>query len=155
MTKDVLIAIEGLQFTDNPDGEKIEVITPGSYYKRNNHHYVLYDEVGESSEEVTKNTVKYDGNILSITKRGFTNVDMVFEKNKRNMTNYITPFGNLLVGIDADRVDVVEDEDNIRINVDYALDINYEHFADCKIRMDIKSKTQEAIEELELSENNC
>ena len=85
MTKDVLITIEGLQLADDPEGDVIEVITPGSYYFKNNHHYVRYDEVMEGSDEVTRNTIKFDGDIFSITKRGYTNVDMVFEKNKRKL----------------------------------------------------------------------
>ena len=55
------------------------------------------------------------------------------------MTNYITPYGTLLVGIDTDRIDIKESDDVININIDYALDINYEHLADCSIRMEIKN----------------
>jgi len=147
MTKDVIVSIEGLQFGETASGEKIEVITPGSYYKKQNHHFVVYDEVVEGSDEVTKNLIKFDGSALSISKKGFTNVDMVFEKNKRNMTNYVTPYGSLLVGIDAENVDIDMKEDIISINIDYALDINYEHLADCKIKMDIKSNNTFTLQE--------
>ena len=138
MEKDVWVSVAGLQFGDDPKGESIEIITPGSYYKKNDLHYVLYDEVSEDGDEVTKNVVRFDGNTLTISKRGFTNVEMIFEKNKRNMTNYVTPYGTLLVGIDTDRIDIREGEDIINIDIDYALDINYEHLADCKIKMEIK-----------------
>ena len=77
--------------------------------------------------------------MISISKSGFTNVEMVFEKNKRNMTNYVTPYGSLLVGIDTDRIDIRESDDTINIDIDYALDINYEHLADCRIKMEIKN----------------
>lgn len=146
MTKDVLVSVAGLQFTaDAPEAEKIEIITPGSYYKKRDNHFVVYDEVVEGSDEVTRNLVKFDGNVLSISKKGFTNVDMVFEKNKRNMTNYVTPYGSLLVGIDAENIDINLTDDKISINIDYALDINYQHLADCKIKMDIMSKSEEAV----------
>ncbi len=139
MDKDVWVSVAGLQFGDNPDGEKIEIFTPGSYYKKNNHHYVLYDEIGEGADEVTKNVVRFDGDMLSISKSGFTNVEMVFEKNKRSMTNYVTPYGTLLVGIDTDNIDIRENDDSIDIDIDYALDINYEHLANCRIKMEIKN----------------
>ena len=106
MDKDVWVSVAGLQFTGGPEGEKIEIMTPGNYYRKNNHHYVTYDEMIEGSDEVTKNIVRFDGDMLSISKSGFTNVEMVFEKNKRNMTNYVTPYGSLLVGIDTDRIDI-------------------------------------------------
>ena len=55
------------------------------------------------------------------------------------MTNYVTPYGSLLVGIDTDRIDIRESDDVINIDIDYALDINYEHLANCKIQMEIKN----------------
>ncbi len=145
MKKDVLVSVAGMQFGPDSNGEKIEIITGGSYYKKKDKHYVLYEEVGEGQTEVTKNTLKFDDKVVQIIKRGFTNVDMVFEENKRNMTNYVTPFGTLLVGTCADRIDVQESSDKIAIAVDYALDVNYEHLANCQIRMDIISKTSDAL----------
>ena len=60
---------------------------------------------------------------------------MIFEKNKKNITYYNTPYGSLLVGIDAYRVDVREKENEITVEVEYALEINNEHLADCHIRI--------------------
>ena len=65
---------------------------------------------------------------------------MMFEKNKKNMSYYNTPFGNLLVGINATDVKVNETEGNIDIKVDYKLEVNYEHLAECSISMNIMSK---------------
>ena len=36
-----------------------------------------------------------------------------------------------------------EQEGHIEVDVDYALEINYEHFADCKIKMDIRARNGE------------
>ena len=126
MTKDVLISISGLQFAGGENSEPVEVITSGSYYKKNGRHYILYDEVADE--------------VLDITKRGETNVHMMFEKDKKNVTYYYTPYGNLLIGIDATKVQVEETEHNLSVKVDYALEVNYEHMADCKITMNIQSK---------------
>ena len=141
MDKNVLVSVEGLHFTDDPKGDRIEIITPGSYYKKRDKHYVFYDEVNEGTDEITKNTVRFDSDMLSISKSGFANVEMIFEKNKRNMTNYITPYGTLLVGVDTDRIDIRESDDVINIDIDYALDINYEHLANCSIKMEIRNSS--------------
>lgn len=143
MTKDVLVSVSGMQFGNIPDSDKIEIITSGNYYKKNNKHYVLYDEVFENPNGIIKNVAKFDDNSFNLIKSGMTNVNMVFEENKKNMTNYITPYGTLMVGIDANKVDIQETEDNIDINIDYALEINYEHYADCKIKMNITAKGSE------------
>lgn len=140
MTKDILVAIKGLQFEGGIDSDEIETITKGQYYKRNGSHYVLYDEVAEGFGGETKNIIKFREKKLNLTKRGLVNVQMVFEENKKNMTNYNTPFGDILVGIDTSRVGMEEEEGRIVVNVDYSLEVNYEYVADCKITMDIRSK---------------
>ena len=140
MTKDVLISISGLQFAGGENSEPVEVITSGSYYKKNGRHYILYDEVAEDTAGTTKNIIKLGDEVLDITKRGETNVHMMFEKDKKNVTYYYTPYGNLLIGIDATKVQVEETEHNLSVKVDYALEVNYEHMADCKITMNIQSK---------------
>ena len=142
MTKDVLISVSGIQFGPDVDSEKVEVITKGSYYKKKNKHYLLYDEVMEGIDGVTKNLVKFDDKAFQLTKSGVTNVNMLFEENKRNITNYITPFGNIMIGIDAHNIEVEETKDRIHIRIDYALDVNCEYLANCEIRMDISSKSE-------------
>ncbi len=141
MTKDVLVKISGLQVIGpQEDSEPIEVITAGDYYKKNNKHYVIYDEVTEGFEGTTKNIIKLQDDCVDITKRGVTNVHMVFEKNKKNVTCYQTPFGSLILGIDAKNIRIKEEDHDISVNVEYALELNYEHIADCTIKMAIQSK---------------
>lgn len=140
MTKEVLVSISGLQFAEQMDSETVEVITSGDYYKKNGKHYIIYEEVSEGFDGTTKNIIKLGEGSLDITKRGAVNVHMMFEKGKKNVTYYYTPYGSLLIGIDATKIEVEETEQDIHVTVDYALDINYEHMADCTITMKIISK---------------
>lgn len=142
MTKEVLLTVSGLQFAaqGEEESEPIEVITAGDYYKKNGKHYILYDEVMEGFEGNTRNVVKITDDYLDITKKGVSNVHMVFEKNKKNVSYYYTPFGSILIGINAKSVDINETEENIDVKVKYNLEVNYEHLADCTITMNIKSK---------------
>lgn len=141
MTKEVLLTLKGLQFDQREaDADKIEMVTVGDYYKRNGKHYVIYDEVTEGLAGRTKNRLKFSGNMLELSRNGLINVHMIFQENKKNLTNYNTPFGQILIGIDTKKVRVEEHEDNIVVDVDYALDINYEFLSDCHIRIDICSK---------------
>ncbi len=140
MTKDVIVSISGLQFAEDGANEPVEIITAGDYYKKNGRHYVIFDEVMEGFTGTTKNRIKLHEDLLDITKKGVSNVHMMFEKNKKNVTYYHTPFGSILVGIDAKKIEIKEEENNIDVAVDYTLDVNYEHLADCKIRMNIRSK---------------
>ena len=116
MTKEVMVSIKGLQFDQSADNEEIETIQWGQYYKKNGTHYVIYDELMEGCEEPTKNIIKFRERELNLTKRGLVNVYMVFE------------------------------EKEIRVNVDYALEVNYEYLADCKIEMYIRPKDNGGID---------
>ena len=139
MTKEVLVSVSGLQFAVNSD-EVIEVITGGQYFNRGGKQYILYDEMIEEYEGVSKNTIKFMNGIVDITKKGFTNVHMVFEKDKQNMTCYETPFGSLMVGINAKSIQLLEKENDISLALEYSLEVNCEHLADCTIKMEIQSK---------------
>ena len=141
MTKDVLVTISGLQIMSMAeDSEPVEVITAGDYYKKNNKHYVIYDEVTEGFDGTTKNIIKLQEDCVDITKRGITNVHMVFEQGKKNMTYYTTPYGTIEMGIAATNMNLKEDESGLNMKVDYALDMNDEHVADCYLTVQAQSK---------------
>lgn len=135
MTKEVLMSLKGLQLEDGDDGQELETITAADYYRKNGSHYVLYDEVTEGFEDITKNMIKFHDTGLEVTKKGLINVHMVFEENQKNMTSYITPYGNILVGIDTGSVLVEESENQIKVQVAYTLEANYQYLADCRIEM--------------------
>ena len=140
MTKDIFVSIKGLQNPGEEAQEELEMIIPGSYYKRGDKHFIKFDEVTEGMEGRTSNLLKIQKDSLEVTKRGLTNTHMVFQEQKKNMTYYDTPFGNLLVGIAATRVSMEETEEKIDLKVDYALEINYEHLADCTIDLKVRPR---------------
>ena len=46
------------------------------------------------------------------------------------------------MGIDTHRIGISEKEGKINVEVDYSLEMNYEHLAECKITVDIRSKEE-------------
>ena len=67
-------------------------------------------------------------------------IESAYQKNKKNVTCYETPFGSLMLGINAKDIKITEEENDISVDVRYALELNYEHLADCTIKMAIQSK---------------
>ncbi len=137
MTKDVLLTIRGLQFDLQEEETSVETVTAAEYYKKNDCHYLLYEDPAEGLEGVTRNVIRFREGYLCLTRKGVSNVHMVFEENKMNRADYSTPFGDLLVGVEARKVRLREREEQIRVDVDYALEINYEPLADCRLSMEI------------------
>lgn len=142
MTKEVLVAVKGLQFASGEEGEEIESIYPGQYYEKNGARYILYEEPMEGYDQVTKVTIKIKPTELVLTKKGIINVRMDFVEKQKNMTNYQTPFGSLLFGVDTSSIQIQEKEDDLQIQVDYVLDLNYEYLSDCKIEILVKPKEE-------------
>jgi len=140
MTKEVLISIIGMQFDLSDEGNDIQVVTSGEYYSRGNSQFLLYEEADEDSGGITKSMIKFRSDLVELTKKGYVNVHMMFEEGKKNLTNYTTVFGDILIGIDTKKIAVEETEDKIVVGVEYALDANYEFLADCKIRIEVAPK---------------
>jgi len=144
MTKDVIVSISGLQI-EALEGESaddpIEVITPADYFFKNGKHYIVYEEVSEGVQGVTKNRIKITGDdLVEIHKSGVVNAQMIFQKNKQNLTYYGTPYGQLLLGVHTTNMQVEETENDISVRIEYQLDINHEPLAECDISINIQSK---------------
>ena len=142
MDKNVLIHIKGLQMMDPADEqEPIELVVPGQYYFKNGSHYLRYEELmDETSAEPTVNYIKISSKAVEVRKKGLVNVHMVFERGKKNMTYYATPYGTVEMGIAATGVMIEESENGIDMKVDYALEMNEEYVADCYLTVSAQSK---------------
>lgn len=139
MTKDVILSISGFQYETTGD-EPMEVITGANYYYKNGKHFISYEEILPDTGESVSNLIKIADERVDVIKRGPQSVHMVFEKDKKNISCYNTPFGNMLIGIHTLRIDRQEDDMNINTEIGYALDINDAHVSDCLISLNIKSK---------------
>ena len=144
MTNDVLLSISGLHYevadaAGDEENEPIEVITPATYYYKNNKHYIIYDEVVEGMAGTIRNKVRIADGKLEIMKSGLSNTHMVFERDKMNITQYETPYGDLVVGTHTKDMQLDVTDEKIDVHVNYALDVNSEKIADCNIVMNIKA----------------
>lgn len=140
MTREVLIRISGLQMMASEDeADDVEMITTGDYFQKNGKHYIIYDEVMDGFEGNIRNTVKISPETLDIRKQGVANAHMVFEQDKKNLTRYATPMGDMMVEVSTNRIQVDEQEDSLKVLVEYSLGINYEHISECNITMDVCS----------------
>jgi len=130
-----MISIKGMHFDVSDEANDVEVIQQGQYYKRGGMHYLIYDEPVEGSEQVTKNMIKFNDTTMSLSKKGVVNTTMLFDVAEKNLTNYATPFGSLVIGLDTHNISVNATENELKLNVQYSLDVNYEFLANCNINI--------------------
>ena len=86
-----------------------------------------------------KNIIKISQGSVDIITRGIASAHMQFEKDKKNLCCYTTPMGDLVIGIQTNKIRIDEREDSLKVNVEYSLDINYQHASDCSIMVDVQS----------------
>jgi uncharacterized beta-barrel protein YwiB (DUF1934 family) len=147
MTKDVLLSIKGLYTEDNEDADSIETLTPAEFYIKENVYYLFFEEIMDDSTGVTKSRIKYSDKCFELTRKGEVSVHLLFEEGKKTLNTYQIPYGNLVVGLDTKRIHMNETEDEIRIIIDYAMEINYQQVSDNTIDITIKAVYQPLISE--------
>ena len=113
MTKDVLVSVRGAHIADG-ETNNLEVITAGSYYFKNGKHDMI--------------------------KGGDARAHMIFQENRPNVSCYVTPYGQMIVGVTTDRIKINEGPDHLKIQIDYTLELNYEQTSQSHIEIDVKSK---------------
>ena len=61
---------------------------------------------------------------MEVRKKGVVNVQMIFEKDKKNLAIYKTPFGRLEMEVAATRILLGESASSFEIHAEYALGMN-------------------------------
>ncbi len=147
MDKEVLIRVSGLQMIgEDGQEEPVEILVPGEYYYKNGFHYLRYEEIIDETGEPTVNYVKMSPFSMEVRKKGLVNVHMVFERGKKNMAFYTTPLGTLQMGIAATNLTLQEEEKRLNVKVEYSLEMNNEHVADCSLEIQAQTKDGPAFE---------
>lgn len=146
MTEDILISVRGLHTLDieqeEEETDELEMTMPGKYYFRNGKHYVLFEETDEESQSVVKNRFKLSEDRLEISKKGAMNTTMTFQRGEKSSGWYGTPVGDVQLGIEVTDMQLMEGEDEIEMNVAYALEMNSEHVSDSRIRLRIMERNK-------------
>ena len=136
MTKDVLVTVRGLQMT--PDGDDtIEVTTTGKYYEKDGKRYLFYDEIGDDTNLIVKNSIQITEEHVSVSKKGLINAQMNFEKENKLVSVYETPYGQMEMGIYTTGICLDEQDDFLELKLEYLLEINNQHVSDSKILLQI------------------
>ncbi len=142
MNDKVLITITGLQNEISED-DSIQTIQQGKHKFMADKHVIFYEELPEQESGLdpvpVKNIVKISKNTVTISKHGGTSMDMVFQKDHHHTCIYETPLGSFHVNIITTKLDIQETEDSVNVEINYDLEINYNHISDCTVSMDIQS----------------
>lgn len=125
---------------NNIENDSVETAQPAQYFKKNDSHYVLYEEKMEGLDVPCKSRIKFRDKMLELTRHGSVEMQMIFEENKRHVIPYNTPYGQLLLGIETGKVLIEEQEDQIHVTVEYKLDHEGEPLSESCMKIHIREK---------------
>ena len=141
MKKKAIISISSSQ--GNSEEEPISVVTPGSFYKRNNCYYAVYEETEISGMEGTTTTIKIQPSEFFLLRTGTTNAKMHFCNDKKNTSLYDTPYGTLQLEIDTKELSIDVNEAGGNIYVNYDMNVSGQKLMPTYLEVDIKVLEQE------------
>ena len=139
MKKNVVITVRGLQ-RQAEDDEPVEVISAGTYLGKGSTHYLSYEEADEDGK-ITKNRIKITPESIEMTKQGGITTQMIFTKGQKQYACYVTPFGELTLGMTTKQIKITEESTRLSVALRYDLEVNGTHMSECELDMEVKECT--------------
>ena len=124
MKKDVIITIKGLQSYEDQEDDRVELVTNGTFYQKDEDYYITYKESELTGLGSTTTTVKIEPERVTILRFGETRTHMIFEEGQKHVSYYDIGVGALTVGISTKRIQKQLSEHGGHLMIDYAMEIN-------------------------------
>ncbi len=138
MKKDVLITIKGLQNYEDQDEDTIELVTNGTYYKKDEDYYIVYKESEITGLGSTTTTVKIEPNRVTVIRFGDTQSHMIFEEGEKHISYYDTGVGALTIGISTRQIRKTISEYSATLMIDYTMEINNSQVGENAFNISVK-----------------
>lgn len=122
MKKNALISIISKQ--DDDESNKIEVVTPGNFYKKDDFYYAIYDETSITGMEDTTTTLKIGIDKFSLIRMGTTSTKMNFIEKYQDVILYNTPYGTMELQINTKKLNIDVNDEGGNVDVIYNLSVS-------------------------------
>lgn len=137
MKKEVIVTVTGLLYMGSGEEESdyIDVITPGTYYEKNEVHYLFYEEMMEGYDEPVRNMISIEPDRVLLKKSGIVATYMEFLPKTRTQTWYSTPFGKMDMDIYTQRIRIRESEEELAVDIRYHLGLMGDERNHCFVKV--------------------
>ena len=125
--KDVIISIKGIQDTGGDymmGGDTIELVTGGLYSYNGKESVLSYQESEMTGMDGTRTTFSIRPDIITLTREGSINSQMVFQEGKKHIFAYNTEFGTTSMGVSTHRISEGMDQEGGKVEIDYTIDMD-------------------------------
>lgn len=122
---EVTIKIIGKQHMSDGEVDKVEMMTRGKYYEKNNATFLVYDESELSGMEGSTTTLKIDDQTVTMKRFGSNESKLVFEKDVKHKSIYKTMYGNMDIEVSTEKIEIERNEENFKkVNLKYKLKVS-------------------------------
>lgn len=137
MERNVFININAAY--SSPDGKySTQTDTQGTMKLCDGGCELCYEEPADELEgSVTTLNISNDG-LVTMTRTGHFTTEMVMEQGKRHVCHYMTPFGDMLMGIFAKKVESNLDENGGELHLHYTIDVNADLASTNELKITVK-----------------
>ena len=122
--KDVIISIKGAQRPCLSEESSVEFITVGEYWNEGPDTVFSYMESEMTGMEGTRTTFRVSPRMVTLTREGNLNAQMVFEPGKKHLFLYETPYGATAMGVDTRRLFSGLGAGGGEMEIDYTIDVD-------------------------------
>lgn len=122
------------------EDEKIEVVSPGKFLKKDECYCVIYEETEISGMAGTTTTVNIYEDKVVLLRDGSTSTKMEFDKENPAISLYNTPYGMLELTICTNLLEIDVNEDGGLIKIEYDMAISGQMPVNTSLTMKIKIK---------------
>jgi len=121
--KKVMISIIGKQAAEG-DEDSIELVTEGEYEYTPDRSTLIYQESQLTGMEGTTTTFNIEPDVVTLVREGTVTSQMLFQKGKKHIFLYSTPYGANTMGITTRHLLVDVGENTGRMEIRYNLDVD-------------------------------
>lgn len=138
MKKNVLISIQGLQNYSGMDSDNMELVTEGQLESDGDTLRLSYEESELTGMEGTTTLFHVEPEKVTLLRMGTVSSEMVFERGKRHMSIYDTPYGSMEIGITARKLNSTLTNAGGKLEIDYDIEINHMLAGQSLFRIDVR-----------------
>ncbi|WP_409967270.1 DUF1934 domain-containing protein [Bengtsoniella intestinalis] len=137
-TIDVMLSIAGEQYFQGVDPDQTRLMTPGTMTMQGEKVTLTYEETELTGMEGTTTTFEVDGDVITLTRAGAVNSQMVFQEGVQHTSLYETPFGDLAVDIQTSHLRYRLNQHGGTMDIQYSIAVD--HTVTGRNRFEIKVK---------------
>ena len=138
MAETAMLTLIGRQRDESGEESVTESRAAADYYQKGDSSYILYEEALDDSGDVVNNTIKCNGSVLEMTKRGKIRSRMLFEAGQTHRTDYVTPYGTLPLEVATRTAEFTRGDSQTEIRLEYTLTSGGQFLSDCSLHLSLR-----------------